>query len=137
MTHALPTRFGIGQPVLRTEDPRLLKGKGRFVDDFNLPHQAYAVFVRSPHAHAEILSIDARAAIDMPGVLAVLTGADYAADGLGPITGGAFNPAVGLGPAIVELVLGEGASPLAWVYAVGPLAGGAAAAYAFKYQEAP
>jgi len=55
--------------------------------------------------------------------------------GMGPITGGAFNPAVGLGPAIVELLLGQAASPLAWVYAVGPLAGGAAAAYAFKYQE--
>jgi len=50
-------------------------------------------------------------------------------------TGGAFNPAVGLGPAIVELVLGQGMAPLAWVYAVGPLAGGVAAAYAFKFQE--
>jgi aquaporin Z len=55
--------------------------------------------------------------------------------GMGPSTGGAFNPAVGLGPAIVELVLGQGMAPLAWVYAVGPLAGGVAAAYAFKFQE--
>ena len=86
MSHIQPTRFGIGQPVPRTEDPRLLRGKGRFVDDFNMPHQAYAVFVRSPHAHAEIVAIDVAAASDMPGVSAILTGADYAADGLGPIT---------------------------------------------------
>ena len=56
---------------------------------------------------------------------------------VGPISGGAFNPAVGLAPAIVELVLGRAVSPLAWVYAVGPLAGAAAAATAFRFQEAP
>lgn len=55
--------------------------------------------------------------------------------GLGPITGGAFNPAVGLGPAAVELLVTHSAPALAWVYAVGPLAGGAAAAFAFRYQE--
>ncbi|MCD6074526.1 MAG: carbon monoxide dehydrogenase, partial [Rhodospirillales bacterium] len=87
MSHVQPTRFGIGQPVPRTEDPRLLRGKGRYVDDFNMAHQAYAVFVRSPHGHAEIVKIDTAAAADMPGVYAILTGADYAADGLGPITG--------------------------------------------------
>ncbi len=87
MTHSLPTRFGMGQPVLRTEDPRLLRGKGRYSDDFNLPHQAYAVFVRSPHAHADIASIDKSAAEAMPGVVAVLTGTDYATDGLGSISG--------------------------------------------------
>jgi len=87
VSHVLPTRFGIGQPVPRTEDPRLLRGKGCYVDDFNMPHQTYAVFVRSPHAHAEIVAIDTAAASDMPGIHAVLTGADYAADGLGPITG--------------------------------------------------
>lgn len=54
---------------------------------------------------------------------------------LGGITGGAFNPAVGLAPAIVELVLGHSVAPLAWVYAVGPLAGGAAAGFVFKFQE--
>jgi carbon-monoxide dehydrogenase large subunit len=47
-------RFGIGQPVPRTEDPRLLKGKGKYTDDVNLPFQTYAYFLRSPHAHAEI-----------------------------------------------------------------------------------
>jgi carbon-monoxide dehydrogenase large subunit len=75
--------FGIGQSVSRFEDPRLLKGGGRYVDDFNLPHQAYAYILRSPHAHAKILRIDLAAAKDMPGVLGVFTQADIAADGLG------------------------------------------------------
>ena len=78
-------KYAIGQPVPRTEDPRLLRGHGRYVDDNNMINQAYAVMVRSPHAHAEIKSIDTGAALAMPGVLAVLTGADYAADGLGSI----------------------------------------------------
>jgi carbon-monoxide dehydrogenase large subunit len=75
--------FGIGQPVPRFEDPRLLRGQGRFVDDANLPGQAHLVVVRSPHAAARIRSIDAAAAARAPGVLAVLTGDDLAADGLG------------------------------------------------------
>ena len=75
--------FAIGQPVARLEDPRLLKGMGRYVDDIDLPDQAYAAIVRSPHAHARIRAIDTDAAAGMPGVLAVLTGADCAADGLG------------------------------------------------------
>ncbi len=76
-------KFGIGQPVARFEDPRLLTGGGRFQDDVNLPGQAYAVLVRSPHAHATIRSIDVAAARAASGVLAVWTGADYARDGLG------------------------------------------------------
>jgi carbon-monoxide dehydrogenase large subunit len=80
-------KYAVGQSVPRTEDPRLLKGRGRYVDDFALPNQAHAVMVRSPHAHAEIKSIDASAALAGPGVLAVLTGADYEADGLGGIIG--------------------------------------------------
>ena len=75
--------FGIGQSVPRFEDPRLLRGQGRFVDDVNLPGQAYMVVVRSPHAAARIRSIDATAAAAAPGVAAVLTGDDLAADGLG------------------------------------------------------
>ena len=75
--------FAIGQPVSRLEDPRLLRGLGRYVDDLNLPGQAHAHILRSPHAHARIRSIDARAAAAMPGVLGVLTGADCEADGLG------------------------------------------------------
>jgi len=77
------SKFGIGQPVLRFEDPRLLRGQGRFVNDVNLPGQAHAVFVRSPHAHARINSIDVEDAKKAPGVVAVLTGHDVVADGLG------------------------------------------------------
>jgi aerobic carbon-monoxide dehydrogenase large subunit len=76
---------GIGRPVARKEDARLLTGQGRFSDDVNLAGQAYAVMVRSPHAHARIRAIDAAAALAMPGVIAVLTGADAIADGLKPI----------------------------------------------------
>ena len=78
-------RFGIGQPVLRTEDPRLLTGRGRYVADISLPGEACAVFLRLPHAHADIAGIDTAAAAAAPGVLAVYTGADVAADGLGDI----------------------------------------------------
>src|SRR5262249_49206536 len=74
---------GIGQPVARFEDPRLLRGEGRYLADIDLPSQAYAVVLRSPHAHALINGIDTQAARAAPGVLAVYTGADYAADGLG------------------------------------------------------
>jgi carbon-monoxide dehydrogenase large subunit len=80
------TRFAIGQSVSRTEDPRLLKGGGRYMDDVTLPCQTHAYFLRSPHAHARIASIDTAAAKEMPGVLLVLTGADYTADGLGGVT---------------------------------------------------
>jgi carbon-monoxide dehydrogenase large subunit len=76
-------KFGIGQSVKRFEDPRLVRGEGRFHDDVNLPGQAYAVLVRSLHAHARILSIDTTAAAAVPGVMAVFTGADLARDGLG------------------------------------------------------
>ncbi|MBV8165254.1 MAG: xanthine dehydrogenase family protein molybdopterin-binding subunit, partial [Alphaproteobacteria bacterium] len=69
--------------VLRFEDPRLLRGQGRFINDVNLPGQAHAVFVRSPHAHARIRSIDVAQARKAPGVVAVYTGHDVAADGLG------------------------------------------------------
>jgi carbon-monoxide dehydrogenase large subunit len=81
------TRYAISQPVTQVEAPRLLTGKARFTDDVTLPRQAFAVFLRSPHAHADIVRIDTSAAEAMAGVLAVLTGADYAADGLGPVRG--------------------------------------------------
>jgi carbon-monoxide dehydrogenase large subunit len=76
---------GIGASVERREDRRFLLGKGRYVDDLQLPGQTWAVFVRSPHAHAAIRSIDAQRALAAPGVLAVLTGDMVAADGLGGI----------------------------------------------------
>jgi aerobic carbon-monoxide dehydrogenase large subunit len=78
------TRY-IGRAVPRVEDYRFLTGQGRFTDDTSVEGQLHCVFVRSPHAHARIRRIDARAALASPGVAAVLTGADYAADGLGGI----------------------------------------------------
>src|SRR3989449_3915202 len=74
-------KFGVGQPVRRTEDPKLVRGEGRYTDDVDLPAQAYAVMVRSERAHGIIRNIDASAASAMPGVLAVYTGADLAGYG--------------------------------------------------------
>ncbi len=76
---------GIGQSVRRKEDPRFLVGDARYTDDVVLPGQTFAVMLRSPHAHAAIRSLDASVAASMPGVLAVLTGEDVAAAGLGGI----------------------------------------------------
>ena len=76
-------KFGIGQPVPRVEDPRFITGRGRYVDDFDLPQQCYGVAVMSPHAHAHIKRIDTAKAKAAPGVLAVLTGADALADKIG------------------------------------------------------
>ncbi len=77
-----------GQPILRKEDHRLLTGRGQFTADLVRPGMAHAVVIRSPYAHARIVGIDTAQAEAMPGVLAVLTGADYAADGLGGIPAG-------------------------------------------------
>jgi carbon-monoxide dehydrogenase large subunit len=74
-------KYGIGQPVRRTEDPVLVQGQGRYTDDLNLPDQAYAVFVRSRNAHGVIRGIDTNTAKGMPGVLAVYTGKDLEAYG--------------------------------------------------------
>src|SRR5436190_10802221 len=75
----------IGRPLPRVEDDRLLTGRGRFTDDEAEARQAWCAFVRSPHAHARIAAIQTKSASHAPGVLAVLTGADYEADGLKPI----------------------------------------------------
>jgi aerobic carbon-monoxide dehydrogenase large subunit len=72
-------KFGTGQSIVRTEDQRLLTGKGRFTDDVTLPNMAYGVTVRSPYGHADILSIDTSAALAMPGVRAVYTAKDLSA----------------------------------------------------------
>ncbi len=77
-----------GQSVTRREDFRLLTGRGRFTADLVPPGAAHAVMVRSPYAHAVIAGIDVAAAVSMPGVLAVVTGADLRAAGLGGITAG-------------------------------------------------
>ncbi len=76
-------KFAIGQSVPRKEDPLLLRGKGRYADDFSLPGQAYAVIVRSQNAHGTIRSIDVETARKMPGVLGVYTGDDL--KGYGPL----------------------------------------------------
>src|SRR6266550_1800654 len=81
-------KFGVGQPVRRKEDDTLVRGKGKYTDDFNLPRQAYAWIVRSSHAHGIIRGIDTSAARTMPGVLGVWTGADLAAANYGPYTCG-------------------------------------------------
>ena len=81
-------KFGVGQPVRRKEDDTLVRGKGKYTDDFNLPGQAYAWIVRSSHAHGIIRGIDTAAAKAMPGVLGVWTGADLASANYGPYTCG-------------------------------------------------
>ncbi|HSS63134.1 MAG TPA: xanthine dehydrogenase family protein molybdopterin-binding subunit [Gammaproteobacteria bacterium] len=77
--------YGIGQPVRRKEDLRFLTGQGRYVDDITLDDLAHACMVRSTYAHARILEVDTSEAEKAPGVIAVLTGKDWKADGLGPI----------------------------------------------------
>ena len=100
--------FAIGQSVSRFEDPRLLKGGGRYVGDMVLPGMVFGTVLRSPHAHARIRKIDTAKAKAAPGVLAVLTGADWQASGWGdlPVPGGlerrdgsAFKPPY---PALVK-----------------------------------
>jgi len=76
-------KFGLGQPVQRVEDLRFTTGRGKYTDDITLPHQLRATILRSPHAHARIVSIDTSEAAQAPGVAAVFTGDDVAAAGLG------------------------------------------------------
>jgi carbon-monoxide dehydrogenase large subunit len=101
------TSHRIGQPVRRREDQRLLTGKGRFSDDVNLPDQIYAIMLRSPHAHAQIRGIDTTKALAMPGVLAVLTGKDFIAEGFKPIPYNVFT----LHPAEAQIPNSDGTPP--------------------------
>jgi carbon-monoxide dehydrogenase large subunit len=108
----------IGRSLPRFEDLRLLRGKGRYSDDITLPDQVYAAFVRSPHAHARIRRIDTERARGMAGVLAVLTGADYVADGLKgalqrPNPAGAVDITVRAFEPVKRPVLDEPQHPLA------------------------
>ena len=107
--------MAIGQRVLRREDERLLRGRGRFVDDSRLENAANLALVRSPHAHARLRRIDTAVAASMPGVLGVLTGDDWNAAGFGELpciwrvdssNGAAMNEATR--PAIVALAAGRG-----------------------------
>ncbi len=76
-------KYGIGQPVARFEDPRLLRGEGRYINDIVVPGMAHLAYLRSPHARARIVAIDARAALAAPGVLGVFTVEDLERDGVG------------------------------------------------------
>src|SRR3954454_21379427 len=78
-------KFGLSQPLRRIEDPRLLKGGGRYTDDIAPAGTVRGVVLRSPHAAARILSIDTAPAMAVPGVLAVITNQDWQAEGLGEI----------------------------------------------------
>ena len=78
-------KFGIGQTATRYEDDRLLSGEGRYVEDVHVEDQCYAAYLRSPHAHAKITSIDTADASSLPGVLAIYTVADLKAEGIGDI----------------------------------------------------
>ncbi len=84
-----PTRFGSGQAVRRLEDDALLAGAGQFTDDVSLPDQTQLYFLRSPYPHARIVGMDTAAALAMPGVLQVVSGADLVAAGVKPIPGSA------------------------------------------------
>ncbi|MCZ6523242.1 MAG: xanthine dehydrogenase family protein molybdopterin-binding subunit [Alphaproteobacteria bacterium] len=90
----------MAERVLRTEDIRFLTGAGHFTDDLSLANEAHAQVLRSPHAHARVGAIDGRAAAALPGVLAVLTGADWAADGLGSL------------PCVFPLANRDGSAPI-------------------------
>jgi carbon-monoxide dehydrogenase large subunit len=122
-------KFGIGQPVRRTEDPVLVRGEGRYTDDVNLPGQAYAVIVRSSVAHGVIRAIDVSAACAMPGVLGAWTGADLKAAGYGKLKCIApFNNRDGTPmhkpprPALALDKVRFVGDPVAWVVAETPMA---------------
>src|SRR5262249_17934881 len=93
----MTTKTRIGEPGRRKEDARLLVGAGRFSDDVDLPRQTRAFLIRSVHAHARIKGIDTARAKALKGVLAVLTGEDFKADGLKPIPADASMPMPGEG----------------------------------------
>jgi aerobic carbon-monoxide dehydrogenase large subunit len=116
--------YALGQGVARSEDPRLLKGLGRYIDDVALPRMAHGFVLRSPHAHADIRAIDTTAARAAPGVLAVLTGDDWIASGFRDIpSGGDLKRADGSpmfvppSPALVKDRVRRVGDPVAFVVA--------------------
>ena len=93
----MTNKFGISQPVRRSEDARLITGMGSFTDDVNVSGQAHAIFLRSSHGHGLIRAIDTGEALNAPGVLAVITGEDLRAAGVGyipylPLAGFTMDP---------------------------------------------
>ena len=130
-------KFALGQAVSRVEDLALIQGRGRYADDVHLPNAAHAYVLRSPHAHARLLGIDATAARGAPGVLAVLTGADAQADGLGefpcliPVTNASVNPARSTGPA---LIAGGAYIAQLWLFWLAPILGAVVAGVIARWQ---
>ena len=108
-------RFGISQPVRRVEDERLLRGQGSYIDDIDLPGQARAYFLRSPHAHANVVRIDVARAAAAPGVVAVLTGEEYRDAGYGQL----FSEKLYLDTPILNKDGTPRADPGRWPLAIG------------------
>src|SRR5437763_7306227 len=97
---AQATRRWLGKSLNRVEDPRFLRGEGRYVDDIKLPNMTHAAILRSPHAHARIVSIDTSKAAALPGVVAVVTGKDVS-ERAAPL------PSFGAGPIVQDLIATE------------------------------
>jgi aerobic carbon-monoxide dehydrogenase large subunit len=131
----------VGAAVLRREDPALLTGRGRYVDDVDIPGTLHAFVVRSPVAHARIVSLDVSGARAADGVVAVLTAADLDAAGVGPMPGGEGMPAGSLNPSFPVLASGKvvwAGQPVALVVASSPaLAADAAELVDVTYDELP
>ena len=133
------------EKTIRREDARLLEGKGRYSADWNLPGQLYGFFLRSDRAHAEIVSIDAKAATARKGVRLVLTGADYAASGWKALPGGVSYEGVGgqkqkkpFWPALAQKKVHYVGQPVALVVAESAaLAQDAAEEIAVEYRDLP
>jgi aerobic carbon-monoxide dehydrogenase large subunit len=138
-------KFGIGQALTRREDQRLITGTGQYIDDLSLPNEVHMVFLRSAHAHARIVSIDTASAKAAPGVIAVLTGAEMAKDGigafpLGPGLVGADGKPAGAPPyhpLAVDTVRFVGEAVVAVVAQTLAQAVDAAELVAVEYQELP
>lgn len=137
-------RFGSGQAVLRLEDEGLLQGAGRYADDFSLPGQTHLAFQRSPYPHARIVSIDTSAALGLPGVLGVYTGADLVQARVKPMPGNAgFKRADGVAaspprhPLAYERVRHVGEAVVAVVAETPQQARDAAESVYVEYEELP
>ncbi len=123
------TKFGLAQSIRRVEDPRLLLGRGRYTDDILLPGMLHGIVLRSPHAAAKINRIDTKAAASVEGVKAIYTGADFRADGIGPMPCAApvqnrdgSNMVDPPHPALVEDAVRYVGDPVAFVVADTPAA---------------
>jgi carbon-monoxide dehydrogenase large subunit len=123
------TKFGLSQPVRRVEDPRLLKGGGRYTDDISPAGTVYGTVLRSPHAAAKILSTDTTAALALPGVLAAYTAADLTADDIGglpcaiPLKNRDGSPRAEVPhPVLADGAVRHGGDPVAFIVADSPQA---------------